>query len=137
MPNISGLIAYIEQNPMCKIHEGEECDTIYGGKVEFRTKSNKRRVEESATYEGIEQNASQCEGIETIGGDKIIRTFSLDVFHSFCKTKNSNDEIDEVGKRIDRLAYKSAHISIFAEILIDITLKRKPLPKATPVGYFV
>ncbi len=85
-------------------------------------------MKECAAEKGIEHNAGQGEGVEAVCSDEVVGAFLFDILHALAKTINRNDEINEIGHRIDRLADQFIHVGVLAEEVIYIALCIKPPP---------
>jgi GTP-dependent phosphoenolpyruvate carboxykinase len=64
-----------------------------------------------------------------IGGNKIVRAFFLYIFQSFGKDKYCIEYVNEIGKRVNRLADEIFHIRKFTKKCINTFLYRKTIPK--------
>lgn len=77
-------------------------------------------MEKGATCESIKQDACQCKGVKMICSDEIVCALLFEILQTLAIAVYGDDEIDEIGDRIDRLADELIHIRILAEKLINI-----------------
>ena len=94
-------------------------------------------MEKRTAQESIEHNTREGKGIEMVSCDKIVSSFFLYIFQTLAKAVYGDDQIDKIGKSIERLTDELIHIRVLAELSINTTLGIKPLPYHMSVEYII
>ena len=88
-------------------------------------------MKHSTTGKGVKGNSRECKGVKPISRDQIVSTLAFDIFQPLTETKDTNDEINEISKGIDRLPDEGMHIGILTEVVLYILFVVKLVPEVS------